>query len=207
MPAQIADAPSMVAARRRGVTGRRRRSPTCGDSRCAGRGHRSRIGPRREPDLDPRAEWTPDRTQGAAVQLHGVARDDQTMTAARLPGARANVEQRPHQARPTVEHADRDVAAAHAARDGHGATAVLDGIRNQIVERLCESHRIPVDERRAGAPVERHLPGSHRQRHVPSVHDTSRDVLKVDQLGVLNRPRRQCAAGRLEVSATDSARS
>ena len=153
-----------------------------GNGRRAGSFHRSRPGPRRQPDLDPRAQRTPDRAQRAAVQLDGVARDNQPVTAARLPGARANVEKRAHQACPAIEHADRYLAATHAPRDGHGATSVLHGICNQIVERLRESHWIPVNARHTGAPIERDLPRSQGQRHVPSIHDPSRDVLEVDQL-------------------------
>ena len=89
------------------------------------------------------------------------------------------------QTRPAVEHADRDVAAARAARHGHGASAVLDGICDQVVECLCESHGISVHVCRAGAPVERNLLSA-RQRHVPRVDDSSRDLVQIHQLGALH---------------------
>ena len=86
----------MAAARRRGVTARRRRSPTCGE-RQACRTLRTGAGPAPAGSRTsiPEPQRTPDVAQRAAVQLDGVACDDQTVTAARLPGARAHVEERP----------------------------------------------------------------------------------------------------------------
>ena len=71
-----------------------------GNGRRAGCAHRSRTAARRQADLDPRAERAPDPTQRAAVQLDGVACDDQTVTAARLPRARADIEERAASGRP-----------------------------------------------------------------------------------------------------------
>ena len=79
-------------ARRRGVTAWQRRSPTCGERQACRKFPPEPARP--PPAAGPRspAQRTPDRAQRAAVQLDGVARDNQPVTAARLPGARANVE-------------------------------------------------------------------------------------------------------------------
>jgi hypothetical protein len=129
-----------------------------------------------------------------------MARNDETVTAPGVPGARPKIVERAHDPGPAVEDQDRDAARTGVTHDRYRATPMLDRIRHEVVERLHEAHRIALDNGCPSSPVERDAP-SHGNGRVPRLHDSIRDLPQIDELGPLNDSCRECATGDLQVAS------
>jgi hypothetical protein len=129
-----------------------------------------------------------------------MARNDETVTAPGVPGARPKVVERAPDPGPAVEDEHRDAAPACVTHDGYRATPMLDRVRHEVVERLHEAHRIALDNGCPGSPVERDAP-SHGNGRVPRLHDSIRDLSQINELGPLNDSCRECATGDLQVAS------
>src|SRR5687768_9994400 len=114
-------------------------------------------------------------------------RDHQAVTPRRPPRTGPDVVERAHQATPPVEHADGYEVAHDTPGDGDRPAAMLDGICNQVVERLGETHSVSVDSRPSGTPLERHRPAGCRCAGTPGLHDSAYETVEVDELGQLDR--------------------